>query len=184
MTSYIMTNIMENKHIVLVGTGGAGKTSLGEVLAEFLGMEFIDSDDAIIDHEQYSIPDIFEQKGELYFRDLEKKVFQNLIARKTPLIIGSGGGAFINDETRKLVKEKALSVFIKADIEVLLKRINGGEGRPMYQYKDPRFALEELIEKRYPIYEQADLTVETFDEPFEKTLSRLTETLYTYLNPA
>lgn len=184
MTSYIMTSIMENKHIILVGTGGAGKTSLGEVLAEFLGMEFVDSDDAIIDHEQCSIPDIFEQKGEPYFRDLEKKVFQNLIARKTPLIIGSGGGAFINDETRKLVKEKALSVFIKADIEVLIKRISGGEGRPLYNGRDPREVLEEMIAKRYPIYDEADLTVETFDEPLEKTLSRLTETLYTHLNPA
>lgn len=173
-----------HKHIVLVGTGGAGKTSLGEVLAEFLGMEFIDSDEVIIDHEQRSIPEIFADKGEFYFRDLERQAFKDLMTSDTPYIIGSGGGAFMNDETRALIKEKALSIFIKADLEVLLQRIGEGEGRPLYEGKDTRAVLEKLIEDRYPIYEEADLIVETFEEPMEKTLVRVTETLYTHLNPS
>lgn len=172
-----------HKHIVLVGTGGAGKTSLGEVLAEFLGMNFIDSDEVIINREQRSIPEIFADKGEPYFRHLERQAFADLIAEETPHIIGSGGGAFMNDATRALIKEKALSIFIKADIEVLLSRIGEGEGRPMYEGKDTRAVLEDLIATRYPIYEEADIIVETLNEPMEKTLVRLTESLYTHLKP-
>lgn len=174
----------QTQHIVLVGTGGAGKTSLGEILADFLGMQFIDSDEVIINAEQRSIPEIFADKGEAYFRELEKQAFQELMEEKTPHVIGSGGGAFMNDETRSLIKEKAISIFIKADIDVLMSRIGEGEGRPMYDGKDTKAVLEELIEKRYPIYEEADLVVETYEEPLEKTLIRLTETLYTHLNPA
>jgi shikimate kinase len=173
-----------SKHIVLVGTGGAGKTSIGAVLAEFLGLEFMDSDEVIINREQCSIPDIFANKGEAYFRGLERQAFFELMAEETPHIIGSGGGAFMNDETRALIKEKALSIFIKADIEVLLKRIGEGQGRPMYEGQDTRAVLEGLIDTRYPIYEEADVIVETYDEPLEKTLVRLTEALYTHLNPA
>jgi shikimate kinase len=172
------------KHIVLVGTGGAGKTSIGTVLAEFLGLEFMDSDEVIIDREQRSIPDIFADKGEAYFRDLERQAFTDLMAESTPHIIGSGGGAFMNDETRALIKEKALSIFLKADIEVLLQRIGSGEGRPMYEGQDTRAVLEGLIKTRYPVYAEADLIVETYDEPLEKTLVRLTEALYTHLKPA
>ncbi len=174
----------QQQHIVLVGTGGAGKTSLGEILAEFLGMEFIDSDEVVINREQRAIPEIFADKGEPYFRDLERQAFKNLIAEETPHIIGSGGGAFMNDETRALIKENALSIFIKADIEVLLSRIGDGEGRPMYEGQDTRAVLEDLIEKRYPIYEEADIIVDTYEEPLEKTLVRLTEALYTHLNPS
>lgn len=174
----------KTKHIVLVGTGGAGKSTIGEVLAEFLGFEFIDSDEVIINKQQSSIPAIFAEKGEAHFRELEMQAFKELIAQDVPHIIGSGGGAFMNDETRTLIKEEALSIFLKADIEVLLSRIGSGEGRPMYEGKDMREVLEGLIKTRYPIYEEADITVETEDEPLEKTLVRLTEALYTHLNPS
>ena len=171
------------KHIVLVGTGGAGKSSLGAVLAQYLGFNFIDSDEVIIDREQCSVADIFAQKGELYFRDLERQAFKDLIDDEAPHIIGSGGGAFMNDETRTLIKDNAVSIFLKADIEVLLQRIGSGEGRPLYDGKDTRAVLEEMIKSRYPIYAEADLIVDTYDEPLEKTLVRVTEALYTHLKP-
>ena len=171
------------KHVVLVGTGGAGKTSIGRLLASGLGVEFIDSDEVIIDREQSGIADIFANKGESYFRDLERQVIQELIASQTPYLIGTGGGAFMNDQTRTLIQETALSLFLKADIEVLLKRIGDGEGRPLYEGQDTRGVLEDLIGARYPVYAEADLTVETYDEPIEETLARVTDTLYTHLKP-
>jgi len=171
------------KTIVLVGTGGAGKTTLGELLAEGLGYEYMDSDAVVIDKEQTSIADIFVNKGEAHFRALEKEAIQGLIESNEPYLIGTGGGAFMNDETRALIKERALSIFIKADVEVLLGRIGDGEGRPLYEGKDVRQVLEDMIEERYPIYEEADITVESFEEPLEETLKRLTEALYTHLQP-
>ncbi len=172
------------KPLVLIGTGGAGKTTIGALLAEGLGYTYMDSDEVIIDREQCSISDIFAQKGEAYFRTLEKQAMQSLIISETPYLIGTGGGAFMNEETRNLIKEKSLSLFIKADIDVLVKRVGDGTGRPLFDGKDVRQVLEKLIEERYPIYEQADITVETFDEPLEETMARVTEALYNYLSDA
>lgn len=168
--------------IVLVGTGGAGKTSLGRILATGLGYEYVDSDEVIIDQAQSSIAEIFADKGEAHFRTLEKQAIQTLIEDENLYLIGTGGGAFMNEATRKLIKDNALSIFLKADIDVLLGRIGDGEGRPLYEGKDVKQVLETMIAERYPIYAQADITVDTYDEPIGETLKRVTEALYTHLN--
>jgi shikimate kinase len=170
------------KPIVLIGTGGAGKTTIGGLLAEGLGYNYMDSDEVIINNEQCAISEIFAQKGETYFRTLEKEAVKSLIEAKTPYLIGTGGGAFMNKETQALIKDKALSIFIKADIDVLKARVGDGVGRPLFDGKDVTQVLENLIAERYPIYEQADIIVDTYNEPLEETLARVTEALYNHLH--
>ncbi len=172
-----------DKPVVLVGLMGAGKTSLGKILAECLAVSFVDSDDVIIRRENLSVSEIFAQKGEAYFREVEKKVISDLMQGETLRIIATGGGAFMNETTRQVIQKNALSVFLKADQDVLLGRIGTGENRPLFKEKNPSDVLNNLIVERYPVYELADLQVETYEESEEKTLNRLVDTLYTHLKP-
>ena len=165
------------KPIIMVGLMGAGKTSIGQMLAEALGYDFIDSDDVIVTKEGRTIPNIFTQSGEPYFRDVERTVIGDLMQAVEPYVIGTGGGAFMNDETRALIKEKGISVFLKADLEVLLERVGDGEGRPLIE-GDPAGKLKALMDSRYPIYSEADITVETLSEPVEQTMGRVKDALY------
>lgn len=174
--------------VVLVGLMGAGKTNLGQVLANKLSGSFIDADDVIVEREGMSIPDIFEQKGEEHFRDVEREVLIDLmklhavggINNNKVQIIATGGGAFINSDTRNVIRQLGLSVFLEAELSVLLSRIGSGEGRPLFAGKDPVTVLKELIETRYPIYKSADMSVPSYDEPIEKTTDRVLNTLYSY----
>lgn len=169
--------------LIIIGLMGAGKTSIGKMLAEHLGYDFVDSDDKIVERAGRSIPEIFGPNNihEQEFRDLERQVIADLMADVKPHVIGTGGGAFMNDHTRKLIKDKGLSVFLKASLDVLCDRVGAGEGRPLLMQGDPRQILSDLIEKRYPVYGEADLTVETLNEPVEETLNRAVQTLYTHL---
>lgn len=172
-----------SKPIVLVGLMGAGKTSLGRALAKTLNVDFIDSDDVIIAKDGRSIAEMFARSGEGYFRDLERQVLVELSKTKRHCVLGTGGGAFMNDETRQVIKAHTTSVFLKADIEILKKRVGTGEGRPLFKGKSVEEVLKTLIEERYPIYNQADLTVETRDESRKETLNRLISALYIHLKP-
>ncbi len=167
--------------VVFVGLMGAGKTSLGKALAASLKLEFVDSDDIITAHEGSSIPEIFEKSGEAHFRDLERQTLLDLAQDKDVKIIGTGGGAFMNDETRETIQSNALSLFLNAHLDVLVKRIGSGEGRPLFDGKPPEEVLAELIKERYPIYEEAHMSVATYDEPIEETLNRVQQTLYSHL---
>lgn len=171
-------NIKLNKSIVLVGLMGAGKTSLGKLFAETHNIAFIDSDEEIVKKEGRSITEIFQKSGEDYFREIEREVITELIQQGEKSVIGTGGGAFMNDETRATIKKHALSVFLKADLEVLLNRLGEGEDRPLLEGKDKRAVMNDLMNQRYPVYSQADLTVETKDEPASETLKRLNQALY------
>ena len=172
------------KPIIIVGLMGAGKTSVGKALAESMEYDFVDSDDVIVERAGMSISDIFATHGEPHFRALERDVLSDLMQDQQPHVIGTGGGAFMNDKTREVNKTAGISIFLKADLEVLLERVGTGEGRPLLEAGNPREILAGLIERRYPVYAEADLTVATKTEPMEETLKRVTQALYNHIQPA
>jgi shikimate kinase len=162
-----------DKTIVLVGLMGAGKSCVGKRLAACLGLPFVDADREIETAAGgCSISDIFAMHGEKVFRDGERRVIQRLLGNPMH-VLATGGGAFMDPSTRALIKERALSIWLKADIEQLLKRIGRRNDRPLLQNVDPRAKLGELIELRHPVYAEADLTVESADGPPDVTVQRV-----------
>jgi shikimate kinase len=137
---------------------GAGKSSVGRIVATQLGIPFIDSDAEIERVSRMSISELFAAYGEDEFRALEGRVMKRLL-KGGPRLVSTGGGAFINDRTRKHIKRGGLSVWLKADLDVLWERVNKRDTRPLLKTENPRQTLENLMNARYPIYEQADLTV-------------------------
>jgi shikimate kinase len=148
--------------IVLVGLMGAGKTSIGRRLAEKLGVPFVDADHEIEAAAGKSIPDIFAEHGEPHFRDGERRVIARLLDNGSQ-VLATGGGAFMNPETRARIKERAVSVWLKADLDLLMKRVSKRGGRPLLANDNPEAVMRKLIEERYPVYAEADITVESAD---------------------
>jgi shikimate kinase len=151
-----------NRTIVLVGLMGAGKTSIGRRLADKMGLTFIDADIEIEKAAGKSIPDIFADHGEAHFRDGERRVIARLLENGKQ-VLATGGGAFMNEETRSAIKAHGLSIWLKADLDVLLKRVAKRGGRPLLENRDPAEVLQNLINIRYPVYAEADITVESLD---------------------
>ena len=148
------------KPIVLVGLMGAGKSTIGRRLATALGLNFIDSDNEIVEAAGCSIADIFESYGEAIFRDLEQRVLLRLLGSE-PCVIATGGGAFIQPAIRTAIKEKSISIWLKADLEVLLDRVSRRDTRPLLKTGDKSVILSKLMEERYPIYAEADITIDS-----------------------
>ena len=165
-----------NKTIALVGLSGVGKSSVGRRLATALGMPFRDADAEVEAAAGRPIAEIFEQYGEAAFRDGERRVIMRLLA-EPPHVLATGGGAFMNPETRALIKEKAVSVWLKADIEVLARRVGRKESRPLLAGKDPIDVLAAQARDRYPAYAEADVTVETGDTPHQTAVEAIIEAL-------
>lgn len=165
-----------SRPLVLVGLMGCGKTSVGKRIAETLSVPFIDADHEIEKAAGCSVADIFELYGEQAFRDGEKRVMARLLSGP-PCILATGGGAYINDDTRALCKEHALTVWLNASLDVLVKRTAGRKTRPLLLTGNPRQILADFIEKRYPIYEQADLAIKTYDEAPADTANRFLSAL-------
>ena len=155
-----------SKSLVLVGMMGAGKTSVGKRLAARLGLDFFDADAEIESAHRMTIPEIFARHGEAYFREGERKVVARLL-ENGPRVIATGGGAFIHAATRKRIKDEALSVWLKADFDVLMRRVRKKSNRPLLQNPDPEGTLLRLIDERYPIYAEADYEVLSKDGPHE-----------------
>ncbi|GHF10664.1 shikimate kinase [Kordiimonas sediminis] len=155
-----------NKSIVLVGLMGAGKTTVGRRLAKKLGLEFVDSDHEIERAADMSVSDIFSNFGEEEFRAGERRVIARLMTGK-PKVVATGGGAFINEETRALIKEKALSVWLDADIDILVERTGRRDTRPLLRDGDPKEILMRLAEERAPKYAEADIKVQSCLGPHE-----------------
>lgn len=149
--------------VVLVGLMGAGKTSVGVRLANLLGTRFFDSDDEIERAANLTIAEIFERYGEAQFRSGERRVLARLLSGR-PAVIATGGGAFMDGETRALVRARAVSVWLRAALEVLLQRTSGRTHRPLLNRGNPRAILGRLIETRYPVYAEADLTIDSLPE--------------------
>ena len=166
-----------NKTIVLVGLMGAGKSCVGKRLASCLGLPFVDADREIeAAAGGCSISDIFAVHGEKVFRDGERRVIQRLLGNPMH-VLATGGGAFMDPSTRALIKERALSIWLKAELEQLLKRIGRRNDRPLLQNVDPRAKLGELIALRHPVYAEADLTVESADGPPDVTVQRVLQAI-------
>ncbi len=154
---------LDKKIIVLVGIMGAGKTKTGAILARLLGMPFIDSDQEIERIANHNVSEIFAKYGEAEFRRMEKKVMLRLLD-DAPCVLASGGGAFIQDQIRKTIKQKAISVWLHADIDVLVERLSRNKRRPLLQGVDIRRKLEQLLAARAPLYAQADISIVTDDQ--------------------
>jgi shikimate kinase len=150
--------------LVLVGMMGAGKTTVGRRLATKLGRQFLDSDEEIERAAQMTIPEIFEQRGEAEFRAGETRVIARVL-KDRDIVLATGGGAFVQPETRGLIKTEALSVWLKAEADILFERVSRRSNRPLLKTANPRQTLERLIEERYPIYAEADVTVVSRDVP-------------------
>lgn len=148
------------KTVVLVGLMGAGKSTVGRRLAEFLDLPFVDSDDEIEAAAGMTIPEIFERFDEQYFREGETRVIARLLAEQ-PCILATGGGAFMSDENRRLIAENGVSVWIDADLETLWERVQGKPGRPLLQNEDAKTVLGDLLRTRTPTYATADITVKS-----------------------
>lgn len=168
-----------DRGIVLVGLMGAGKTTVGRRLATRLNLDFLDADDEITKAAGLSVSDIFETMGEAAFRDGERKVIARLLDG-TPCVLATGGGAFMDDETRALIKTKATSIWLRADLDVLMKRVSRRDTRPLLRTPDPRKVMSELLAKRGPIYAQADITVDSGDGPHASTVDAIIEALAKY----
>ncbi len=167
---------LSGKSIILVGLMGAGKTSVGRKLAEKMEMTFIDADEKIVEAAGCSIEDIFELYGEEAFRDVEERVIQRLL-EEGPAILATGGGAFMNPKTRTLIVEKGVSVWLRVELDVLVKRTRRRGGRPLLKTQDPKAVLKKLMDERYPVYAEADIVVDSKDEGTDVTVGMIAEAL-------
>ena len=150
------------RNIVFVGLMGAGKSAVGRMVAQQLRVPFIDTDVEIERVSRMTISELFATYGEEEFRALETRVIKRLL-RGGPKVISTGGGAFINDNTRRHIARGGISLWLKADLEVLWERVNKRDHRPLLKTENPKATLAALMEKRYPIYAEADLTIESRD---------------------
>jgi shikimate kinase/3-dehydroquinate synthase len=162
MSDQDIKTALGRRSIVMVGLMGCGKSSVGRRLAMRLGLPFVDADEEIERSAQKSIVEIFEDHGETYFRDGERRVLARLL-NDGPQVIATGGGAFLNAETRAKIREAGVSVWLRADLPVLMKRVTRRDTRPLLRTADPEATMRALMEARYPVYAEADLTVESRD---------------------
>jgi shikimate kinase len=172
--------LLGGRPLVLVGMMGAGKTTVGRRLAARLGRHFVDSDEEIEKAAGMTIEDIFATRGEAEFRTGEVRVIARLL-KDRDLVLGTGGGAFMNAETRALVRSSAVSVWIKADFELLFQRVQRRSNRPLLKTANPRQTLQDLIDKRYPIYAEADVTVVSTDVPQDQVATEVMDAVFTHL---
>jgi shikimate kinase len=174
---------LRRKTIVLVGLMGVGKSSVGRRLATALDLPFRDADNEVEAAAGRSIPEIFAEMGEPAFRDGERRVIARLLDEPAH-VLATGGGAFVNPETRALIKSKAVAVWLKADLELLARRVGRKEGRPLLKGRDPIDVLREHAQLRYPAYGEAHLTVETGDTAHGVAVEAVIQGLKIYLHPS
>jgi shikimate kinase len=170
-----------SRSLVLVGLMGAGKTTVGRRLANRLGLSFIDADAEIEKAAGSSIADIFKEFGEAHFRDGEQRVILRLLG-EGPQVLATGGGAFMNPKTRDATTEKGISIWLRADLDVLMKRVSRRSHRPLLQNDDPQAVMKRLIEERYPVYATADLEIDSKEGPHEAVVDEIIHALTVKLN--
>jgi shikimate kinase len=172
---------LRRRSIVLVGLMGAGKSTVGRRLASQMGMPFCDADTEIERAAGQSISEIFEAHGEDFFRDGERRVIARLLSGDR-MVLATGGGAFMNEQTRELIGERAISVWLNADFNLLMKRVLRRNNRPLLQQGDPRQIMKDLMETRYPVYALSDIAVEAQDGPHSQTVQRIVNSLEDYFD--
>ncbi|WP_194953598.1 shikimate kinase [Sphingopyxis solisilvae] len=170
---------VRDRSIVLVGLMGSGKSTVGRRLAQRLGMRFADADDEIERAAGMTIADIFDRFGEAHFRDGERRVIARLLGGK-PMVLATGGGAFINPETRALILKDSLCIWLDADIPTLVERVARRSHRPLLKDRDAGEVLRELAAVRNPVYAEAHLRVSSASTPHEQTVRAILEALATW----
>lgn len=165
--------------VVLIGLMGVGKSTIGRRLAPRLGLPFFDSDIEIEAAAGCSVSEFFADYGEAAFRDGERRVIARLLD-SGPCVLATGGGSFLDAETRQLIAQRGLSIWLRADVEVMLRRVSRRQCRPLLTGGSPRDILEKLVDQRYPIYSRADITVETGDQPTQDTVDRVFSAIRRY----
>lgn len=171
---------LAGRPLVLVGMMGAGKTTVGRRIAARLGRRFLDSDEEVERAAGMTIPEIFAQHGEADFRAGETRVISRLL-KEPDIILATGGGAFVNPETRAAIKAGSVSVWIKADTDLLFARVSRRSNRPLLKTENPRKTLQDLIDARYPIYADADITVVSRDVPQDAVATEIIEAVHAWL---
>ena len=166
--------------IVLVGMMGAGKSTIGRRLAARLQLPFTDADTEIETAHRMTIPEIFQKYGESYFRDGEARVIARMLDSGLG-VLATGGGSFMREETRQRIGEKAVSIWLKADTEIIMKRVRRRTDRPLLQTADPVATVNRLLAEREPIYGKADLTIASRDVPHDKIVEECIEALHARL---
>jgi shikimate kinase len=169
------------RHIVLVGLMGAGKTSVGKRLAQRLHLPFVDSDNAIEESANMSIPDIFKSLGEAEFRAGERRVIARLL-NEPQQVIATGGGAYMDAETRLRIREQGISVWLKAELPVLMRRVLRRQDRPLLANSDPEATMRDLMAKRYPVYAEADLCILSDEQPHDAMVTRVIAAITQHLD--
>jgi shikimate kinase len=164
------------RSLVLVGLMGAGKSTVGRRLAQNLHLPFRDADHEIEAAAGMSIPDIFSIHGEEYFRDGEKRVIARLL-QEGPMVLATGGGAFMNEETRQAIAENGISIWLRADLDVLMRRVRKRSTRPLLQNPDPEGTMRRLMEVRHPVYATANLTVDSHEVPHDRVVADIVTAL-------
>jgi len=170
-----------DKSLVLVGLMGAGKTTIGRRLASRLGIEFVDADVEIEKAAGTSIADIFKEFGEAHFRDGEQRVIARLLG-SGPQVLATGGGAFMNEKTREATRQHGLSIWLKAGLDVLMKRVSKRSHRPLLQNDDPEAVMKRLMDERYPLYAGSDITVDSKEGPHDDVVDEIIKALDAHLN--
>ncbi len=174
---------LRGRPVVLVGMMGSGKSTIGRRLGARLHMPFLDADHEIeIAHAGLTVSEIFAQHGEPYFRDGEARVIARLL-EGGPCVVATGGGAFMREETRNRIHDKAVSIWLRADGDVILKRVKRRADRPLLQTADPAATIERLIAERSPFYQLADLAVASRDVPHERIVDECLDALAAHLLP-
>jgi shikimate kinase len=176
----IIAERLGQRSIVLVGMMGSGKSSIGRRLAARLGLPFVDADTEIEKAAGMTIADIFALRGEPEFRSGEARVIARLLEGGAQ-VLSTGGGAFMSSDTRAAIAVKGVSIWLNAELDVLMKRIRRRQDRPLLKTDDPAATLRRLMEERYPIYALADLTVESRDVPHDKIVEEIISALGVHL---
>lgn len=171
-----------SKPLVLVGLMGAGKSAVGRRLATRLGVPFVDADAEIESAAGCTVQEFFAQHGEDAFRDGERRVIARLLDTEPVHVLATGGGAFIDPRTRTVIGERAISIWLRAELDVLFRRVSRRGHRPLLKTDNPRARLGELMESRYPVYAEADIAVDSIDGPIDTMVDRVMSAVGDYLS--
>lgn len=164
--------ILGDRSIVMVGLMGCGKSSIGRRLATALGLPFIDADEEIERAALKTIPEIFADHGEAYFRDGERKVIKRLLGNG-PQVLATGGGAYMSPETREAIKAAGISIWLRAELDVLMRRVAKRDNRPLLKADDPAAVMKALMDARYPVYAEADIIIDSRDTAHDIIVSEI-----------